>query len=106
MLETTLQAIAVKAGVARLSITEAKAWLRLQGDVGCKLASRLSKLSKKRNRDARPDVSLAREVDFLSVHDIVHDEVGVPGDAQPRSPASVDSSGEDDVAYGSDSLAQ
>ncbi len=70
IVELVLGIAAVQAGSGRgqkLSVTEAKAILRRYGDQGSQLAARLGKLSKRRNLDAHPDVTLVCDIkDFLA----------------------------------------
>ena len=62
-LEEALQVVAGHAGRERISITDAKDWLRQHGgNAGQKLASRLARLSKARNVAAHPDTSLVRDL--------------------------------------------
>ena len=64
-LEMALVAVAKAAGVERMSISNAKAWLRAHkaDDV----AARLSRLSKARNAEAHPDVKLMDDIAAMAV---------------------------------------
>ena len=61
--EEALESVSRVAGAScKLTITEAKAFLRAQGPSGVNLASRLSRASKVRNAAAHPDGSLAKDI--------------------------------------------
>ena len=52
---------------AKPSVSEAKAWLRSCGTDGASIASRLGRVSKRRNGAAHPDVSLIRDIRQFAV---------------------------------------
>ena len=65
LLETALVEVAKLAGVDRCNISQAKTFLRDNG--AAQIASRLSRLSKVRNGNAHPDVSLLGDISSVSV---------------------------------------
>ena len=67
-------------GASALRITEAKSVLRGIGDLGCKLASRLGRLSKARNASAHPDVGLVKDILLLKAEVYTEKEVDSDGE--------------------------
>jgi len=63
--EDALEAVGVMAGVAKPNVSEAKRLLRCRGDAGKVLASRLGRLSRRRNKAAHPDAGLAGAIRAL-----------------------------------------
>ena len=55
--ERVLYLTAERMGVAKVTVTKAKEWMRSFGDSGARCASQLSKLSKMRNGAAHPFVA-------------------------------------------------
>jgi len=71
-LDLALAAVADKAGMQLTpTVTAAKAWLRQSGESGHMLASRLSRVSKRRNGTAHPDAALARDIGALKFDVVV-----------------------------------
>ena len=74
--ESLLLEVASKAGKMKMSVTEAKAWLRQHGQRGRHLASRLGAISKYRNRAGHPDVGLRADIAALVVEHTAGAEPG------------------------------
>ena len=71
--EELLDTVGKKAGLEhKPSIVEAKHWLRSRGSNGCRMASRLGKISKLRNLVAHPDPTLLK--DILDLGEQEHDD--------------------------------